>query len=337
ALLTALSIAGPASLAAASSRPHSLPARQVAAASASPVVGMRAGTLRRPGTARRVEPTSAADHPAADGLPTVSGGFGKTPSISFPSSSPPTTLVSRVLDRGDGPDVRKGDLIAVNYTGQIWKGKVFDSTFLAKFDHQTPFATEIGAGQVVAGWDDGIPGTRVGSRLLLVLPPKWGYGKSGAPKAGISGSDTLVFVIDVLGTWGKDATAGVGARQVTDHHDGITVTGALGAQPQIRVASSAPQPKTEVQTLLERGDGPAVTDGLLVYEETVTSWSGKVLDSTWQQTCPTDASFDSASKPSNPLAGVPLGSRVLIETPKSSSQGGPYVFVLDLVADLAIP
>jgi peptidylprolyl isomerase len=263
----------------------------------------------------------------------VSGGFGQAPTITFPSSSPPTTLVSRVLGRGDGPAVGKGDLIAVNYTGQIWRGKVFDSTFVAKFKHQTPFATLIGVGKVVKGWDDALPGVRVGSRVLLVLPPKWGYGGGGAPRAGIGGGATIIFVIDVLGTWGRDATAGTGARPITDHHDGVTVTGNLGHQPLVHIASSAPQPTKQVEVLLERGEGPPVTGGLVIFEETSANWVGTVFVSSWQQSAPLAANLAGGPATDDPLFDVPVGSRLLFEEPPSA-QTGPYVSVIDIVADL---
>lgn len=291
--------------------------------------GPRAGTRTEERTV-----TAVAARPQSAALPTVSGSYGQTPTISFPSSKPPTTLVSKVLERGHGSTVRSGDLIAVNYTGQIWRGKVFDSSFLAKFNHQAPFATAIGIGQVVKGWDDGIPGATVGSRVLLVIPPKWGYGSKGASGAGITGTDTIVFVVDILGAWGKDASAGAGATQVAGSHGGVTVSGPLDAQPTVHIASSAPKPTAQSVTLLDRGTGPKVHGGLLVYQEYVKSWTGSVPYSTWEQGRPTsDTVSSSSSTSSDPFVNMPVGSRVLFEEPKGSN-GGPYAIVVDLVADL---
>ena len=78
---------------------------------------------------------------------------------------------------------------------RIWRnGKVFDSSWTGKGSVQFP----IGAGQVIAGWDEGLVGQTVGSQVLLVIPPDKGYGSGGAPQAGIKGTDTLVFVVDIL-------------------------------------------------------------------------------------------------------------------------------------------
>ena len=88
--------------------------------------------------------------------------------------------------------------MVVQYTGVIWRtGKVFDSSW----SRSEPFAFNVGAGQVIKGWDDGLVGQKVGSRVMLVIPPADGYGTAGASEAGIKGTDTLVFVIDILGAY----------------------------------------------------------------------------------------------------------------------------------------
>jgi peptidylprolyl isomerase len=71
--------------------------------------------------------------------------------------------------------------------------KPFDESFTKE-----PATFGIGSGQVITGWDKTIVGQRVGSRLILAIPPKEGYGKQGQPSAGIKGTDTLYFVVDIL-------------------------------------------------------------------------------------------------------------------------------------------
>jgi FKBP-type peptidyl-prolyl cis-trans isomerase len=129
-------------------------------------------------------------------LPTViPGAAGKAPTITIPKTAAPTTLQVKTLIKGTGPVVKKGQLIVVQYTGVIWRtGKVFDSSW----SRSTPFSTPIGEGQVIPGWDTGLVGQTVGSRVMLVIPPKDGYGSSGSSQAGIKGTDTLVFVVDIL-------------------------------------------------------------------------------------------------------------------------------------------
>ncbi|HEX3515020.1 MAG TPA: FKBP-type peptidyl-prolyl cis-trans isomerase [Trebonia sp.] len=139
---------------------------------------------------------------ASDGggsLPTVSppaAGSPTGPTITIPSgTTPPGTLQVRTLIKGTGPVVRSGQEIATQYTGVIWRtGEVFGSSWPSK----APLTTVIGAGQVIKGWDVGLVGQTVGSRVMLVVPPADGYGSAGSAQAGINGTDTLAFVVDIL-------------------------------------------------------------------------------------------------------------------------------------------
>jgi FKBP-type peptidyl-prolyl cis-trans isomerase len=130
-------------------------------------------------------------------LPTVTAGGGANgPTITIPSGvTPPATLQVKPLIQGTGPVVKQGQDIAVQYTGVIWRtGQVFGSSWQSK----TPLTTPIGDGQVIKGWDTGLVGQTVGSRVLLVVPPADGYGSAGQSQVGINGTDTLVFVVDIL-------------------------------------------------------------------------------------------------------------------------------------------
>jgi FKBP-type peptidyl-prolyl cis-trans isomerase len=128
-------------------------------------------------------------------LPTVSATTGKAPTITIPATKPPTTLQVKTLIKGTGPTVKKGQLIVVQYTGVNWRTKkVFDSSW----SRSAPFGVNIGEGQVLQGWDTGLVGQTVGSRVLLVIPPAEGYKSQGNSQAGIKGTDTLVFVVDII-------------------------------------------------------------------------------------------------------------------------------------------
>jgi peptidylprolyl isomerase len=132
--------------------------------------------------------------PAA-GLPTVKDNGDKAPTITMPKSKPPKKTVAQLLIKGKGPKVTAGQTISVNYVGAIYgSGKVFDSSY----SRGAPADFGVGNGQTIAGFDKGLTGQTVGSRVLLVIPPADGYGKSGNSQAGIKGTDTLVFVVDIL-------------------------------------------------------------------------------------------------------------------------------------------
>ncbi len=114
--------------------------------------------------------------------------FGRTP-------APADKLRKAVLVTGEGPAVQSGQTITVNYLGQVYGGaKPFDESY-----SKEPASFPIGTGGVVKGWDQGLVGVPVGSRVLLAIPPALGYGEQGNEQAGIKGTDTLYFVIDVLG------------------------------------------------------------------------------------------------------------------------------------------
>ena len=130
-------------------------------------------------------------------LPTVTAHPGSAPTITIPSNNPPSALVTKTLIKGTGPKLAKGQYVIAQYTGYIWRTKkVFDSSWT----DGSPFGFVIGASpeQVIPGWDTGLAGQTVGSRVMLVIPPKDGYGSSGQSNAGIKGTDTLVFVVDII-------------------------------------------------------------------------------------------------------------------------------------------
>jgi len=130
-------------------------------------------------------------------LPTVTAHASGAPTITIPSNNPPGALVTKTLIKGSGPKVAKGQFVIAQYAGYIWRTKkVFDSSWSSG----SPFGFVIGASpeQVIPGWDTGLAGQTVGSRVMLVIPPKEGYGTPGASQAGINGTDTLVFVVDII-------------------------------------------------------------------------------------------------------------------------------------------
>jgi FKBP-type peptidyl-prolyl cis-trans isomerase len=101
---------------------------------------------------------------------------------------------------GTGATVVNGDTVTVNYTGTFTNGTVFDSSLSPG---RTPFSFRVGAGQVIAGWDQGLldPAMKVGGRRKLTVPPSLGYGSQGTQ--GIPGNSTLIFDITLLAIAGK--------------------------------------------------------------------------------------------------------------------------------------
>lgn len=153
-------------------------------------------------TAAAPAPSAAApqpSQPAADpNFPPVPEGSDpalKTPPKIGPGTgAPPTKLVVTKLITGKGAAVKSGQSITVNYVGETFKdGKVFD----ASWTKQQAFTTVIGKGQLIKGWDQGIPGIPVGSRVQLDIPGSLAYGE-GASQAGGPPMGALRFVVDIL-------------------------------------------------------------------------------------------------------------------------------------------
>lgn len=108
---------------------------------------------------------------------------------------PSGKLIATTLVKGDGPKVKAGQTLTVDYLGQVYDAdKPFDESYSGE-----PAEFPIGVGQVISGWDERLVGRTVGSRVILEIPPADGYGEQGNEQAGIKGTDTLFFVVDILG------------------------------------------------------------------------------------------------------------------------------------------
>ena len=136
---------------------------------------------------------SSTESSTDSGLPTVSANAGAKPTISKPEGAPPTTLVTKDIIEGTSPAAVATSTMTVHYTLLTWsKGEVVESSWDGGSPATFPLAN------VIAGWQQGIPGMKVGGRRLLVIPPDLGYGAQGAGGA-IGPNETLVFVVDVIG------------------------------------------------------------------------------------------------------------------------------------------
>jgi peptidylprolyl isomerase len=117
------------------------------------------------------------------------------PDVGPIEGAPPAELRIEDLVVGDGPEARPGQQVSVHYVGVAYSsGKEFD----ASYNRGDAFDFPLGGGQVIAGWDQGVAGMKVGGRRKLTIPPHLGYGQRGAGGA-IKPNETLIFVVDLLG------------------------------------------------------------------------------------------------------------------------------------------
>jgi peptidylprolyl isomerase len=276
---------------------------------------------------------SASATPTGTALfPTVKGAYGVKPTLTFPDANPTKALQVKVLSEGTGPVVVKGQLLIADYLGQIWRGKVFDNSY----DRKEPIATAIGEGAVIKGWDDGLVGKRVGSRVLLVIPPAYGYGSAGSSAAGIKGTDTLAFVIDIVSTYSKTDIGDTKAVVQPVVTAPVTVTGALGARPTVKIAKGAALPTAAKTVLLAKSTGAPIKAGFVVLQYEAEYYNNTLADSTFERGQPQATAIGVAGQanPFDGLIGVPIGSRVLITTPVQDTSGKTtaVAIVADVVA-----
>lgn len=118
------------------------------------------------------------------------------PDVTIPDTEPPTELLIEDIEIGGGDEAADGQNVTVHYVGVAWSnGQQFD----ASWDRNDTFDFGLGRQQVIAGWDQGVAGMKVGGRRKLTIPPHLGYGARGAGGA-IGPNETLVFVVDLIGT-----------------------------------------------------------------------------------------------------------------------------------------
>ncbi|MFC4949588.1 FKBP-type peptidyl-prolyl cis-trans isomerase [Pseudonocardia sp. GCM10023141] len=117
------------------------------------------------------------------------------PQIDYPEGTPPADLVIEDIQTGDGAEAAAGNTVEVHYVGVSYStGEEFD----ASWNRGSTFRFGLGAGQVIAGWDQGVAGMKIGGRRKLTIPPHLGYGNRGAGGA-IKPGETLIFVVDLVG------------------------------------------------------------------------------------------------------------------------------------------
>ncbi|ATY15814.1 peptidylprolyl isomerase [Amycolatopsis sp. AA4] len=117
------------------------------------------------------------------------------PQVERPDGPPPTELQINDIKVGDGPEAKPGNAVSVHYVGVSHStGGQFD----ASYDRGAPLEFQLGAGQVIPGWDQGVTGMKVGGRRQLVIPPHLAYGERGAGGV-IAPNETLIFVVDLVG------------------------------------------------------------------------------------------------------------------------------------------
>jgi peptidylprolyl isomerase len=146
---------------------------------------------------KSTETTSTASTPSTSttAKTPTNGPLSKEPTVTPPSGPAPSKLETKELIKGTGAEAKAGDTVTVNYVGVLYNG---GKEFNASWETKEPFTFALGKGQVIPGWDQGIPGMKVGGRRELIIPAALAYGAKGSPPK-IPANAPLVFVVDLLG------------------------------------------------------------------------------------------------------------------------------------------
>jgi FKBP-type peptidyl-prolyl cis-trans isomerase len=287
--------------------------------------------------------SAATPPPSPNSSVTASGSFGHAPSVKIPAKKAGGNLYVRTEVQGGGTPLASTDAFLGNYVVYIWSGsthKLALSTYTA-----TP---QVLSGKLLPGLQTALDGKKMGSRVLAVLPPKYGYGTAGNSQVGVTGTDTLVFVVDMIRAY--SGTASASGTHVSDGGGTLpTVTAKADTAPVITVPKSAPPSGLVVKTLI-KGSGPAVAKGQEVVAQYVgVNWRTRtVFDSSWSRGAP--FGFEIGATPAQiipgwdkGLVGIPVGSRVLLVIPPKDGYGSAgqaqagikgtdtLVFVVDIV------
>ncbi|ROR71788.1 FKBP-type peptidyl-prolyl cis-trans isomerase [Bogoriella caseilytica] len=290
-----------------------------------------------------VDPEEAYAPPASwdDAAPEVAAGYGDDPRVEFGDADEPEGLVVTVLEEGDGPLVYPGDEVVIDYHGQQWgSDEVFDSSF------ERPDPAVFPLANLIAGWQEGLPGTHAGDRVLLSVPADLAYGEiagdDGMTEDGRPGG-TLAFVIDVHGSFGA-ASAGQADATETGEAEALPVEieGALGGPTCLTVDSAADQPEEPTATVIAEGSGEPLEEGdNVVLHFTASTWDNSIEESTWDGMGAETAPVGAGDPFTDLLLGVPSGSRVVLLMPArepGAEAGSPSAqataFVVDVVGEV---
>ncbi|WP_309095032.1 FKBP-type peptidyl-prolyl cis-trans isomerase [Streptomyces sp.] len=293
-------------------------------------------------------PSAAPSPKIVDGpLPAVTAGtkFDEKPTVAKGSGEPSKDLAVKTLIAGGGKTVAENDFVVANYLGQVWNtAKVFDNSY----DRKARLAIQLTQGQIIDGWRYALAGKKAGSRVEMAVPPTWGYGTQGNAQAGIKGTDTLVFVVDIQDAF--NATSSAKGKEVPQQNADLPKVGTNtdGKAPSIEVPDKAAPKKLVAEYVLE-GDGEEVAaeNSVLVQYKGVLWDGGKEFDSSYANKQLVSFSLQQVVKGwAQGLTGKKVGSRVLIVVPPELGYGdnppqgsgikkdSTLVFSVDILAKL---
>ena len=273
----------------------------------------------------------------------VSGAFGEEPKVTVDAPVSVNESVSQVIRSGDGAEVLENKEALLHFTVYNGKnGKRLGSTY----DQQVPQKASTQDGNLFPSMLDAIVGKPSGSRVLIASTPEQAYGPQGLPDAGLSGEDTVIFVVDVLSTHPAEVVNGPEGEEVEPPEGLPTVESRNGEVADVSFEDTPTKAPDELQVIpLIEGEGPpARDDSFVTFDYYGVTWGGKK---------PFDQSYDREPIPfpvgingliqawDEKIPGLKRGSRVMIIAPPETAYGdqarpgipagSTLVFVVDVL------
>lgn len=270
----------------------------------------------------------------------VTGEPGEKPTVAYDGRFETDTTERVVLDEGDGPVVTLGQKVELNYLGVNGRdGTEFDTSYDTP---EQPASFVLEEGQLIDGFITGLEGVKAGSRVLVGISPQDGYGPAGGqPDAGIEKDDSLLFVIDVIGSSEVRTRASGTPAEPLGAGLPAVVLAADGA-PTITPPAGPPPRKLVIRPLIV-GDGPPVAEGQrLTVHYTLVRWAdGEVIESSWANGAPVSLPLVQGQVMPPVIVGLgdkTVGSQVMIVVPPGEASEGAaepvtdtLVFVFDIL------
>ncbi|MDD7465943.1 MAG: FKBP-type peptidyl-prolyl cis-trans isomerase [Actinomycetaceae bacterium] len=260
--------------------------------------------------------SGATDAPDSGGVQPTLVGSGKDLHLSFPDAPAPKDLKVWVQNKGTGRAVESTDTVVAHYLGQVWKNeKPFDSSF----ERGAPTGFPLSG--VIPGWQQGLAGLPVGTKVIISVPPELGYGPDGGrAQAGIGATDVIDFYVEIVDAFGVNQAGDKAAKPEAKVADlPVELTGAVGEPVKLSVKASATAPTAPASAVIARGSGASVAkSNTTVYVQYAMSlWDNSQTEVTYGKSGPQAIPMGRGSL-FDALTGVPVGSRVLITYPETS-------------------
>ena len=259
---------------------------------------------------------------SSNGLDSVKVKGDKTPTVSVEKNFKATKTTTKVLKQGSGRKVAEGDAVTLDYVAVNGRtGKTFDSSFKSG----SPLTTTIKTGAVLAGFVKGITGQKVGSRVLIAIPPKDGFGQANT-QLGLKATDTMVFLMDIVKAEVVPETASGKVQKLPDTLPKLSYDAKKHPTKFSKTAKTAKAPKKMAVNVAIQGNGAVVKAGQSISIQYVGQVypAGKIFDESWSSGAARTFQIGAGSLIKcwdDGLVGQKVGSRIILTCPSDVAYG----------------